>query len=76
MVDRLRAAAQEEYAEAQRGLGLLYQDGHGVERNDVKAARWFEKAARQGGAVVQYHLEMLYRSGCGVKQKPRSLFRG
>ena len=67
-VTQLRTAAKEECAEAQRGLGLLYKDGHGVTQSDEEAARWFEKAAGLGDAVAQYNLGLLYRGGCGVNQ--------
>jgi len=38
-----KAAAQGE-AKAQNTLGLLYEDGLGIEQDYVRAREWFEKA--------------------------------
>jgi TPR repeat protein len=42
-----KKAAEQGYAPAQGNLGVMYRNGHGVERNLNQAARWFQKAARQ-----------------------------
>ena len=35
-------------AEAQSDLGVMYNKGEGVPKNNVEAAKWFRKAAEQG----------------------------
>ena len=42
-------AASQGLANAQYQLGLLYERGEGVPRDDAAAARWYQEAARQGG---------------------------
>ncbi|TFG59172.1 MAG: sel1 repeat family protein, partial [Deltaproteobacteria bacterium] len=35
-------------AKAQHGLGVMYHNGFGVERDDREANKWFRKAAEGG----------------------------
>jgi len=49
---------------AQFNLGLLYDNGQGVERDYAQAAVWYNKAADQGLARAQYNLCLLYTSRC------------
>jgi TPR repeat protein len=55
-------------AKAQNYLGLLYDDGLGVPRNDAQAVVWYRRAADQGNAAAQYNLGRLYDNGHGVPQ--------
>jgi len=55
-------------AMAQNALGVMYQDGLGVEKNDVTAAKWFRKAAQGGDAKAQWNLGIDYYLGRGVEQ--------
>ena len=55
-------------ADAQYSLGILYDDGHGVPRDDTEAAKWFRLAADQGYAMAQNNLGSLYARGAGVPQ--------
>ena len=43
-----RKAADQGYAAAQYNLGIMYDNGHGVEQSNEKAAEWYRKAANQG----------------------------
>ena len=44
-------------AEAQRKLGVMYENGQGgAEKSAEAAKRWFEKAAARGDVHAQYHL--------------------
>jgi TPR repeat protein len=61
-----RKLAEEGSAEAQTALGLMYENGQGVARDDAQAALWFGKAAEQGASLAQYNLGNLYREGRGV----------
>ena len=36
-------------ARVQYALGVMYDNGHGVPQNHVEAAKWYRKAAEQGG---------------------------
>lgn len=63
------------YTSAQRGdnvaqyqAGVIFERGMGVERNQEKAAEWYEKSAWQGNVDAQYNLALMYISGRGVAQ--------
>lgn len=47
-LDEIRRAAEAGIPEAQKQLGLMYDEGDGVEEDDVKAVEWVRKAAEQG----------------------------
>jgi TPR repeat protein len=49
-------------------LGHAYQQGNGVEQNDVEALKWYRLAAEQGDAIGQYNLADSYLKGHGVAQ--------
>jgi TPR repeat protein len=53
-------------AEAQFNLGVMYQNGAGVSRDDVTATMWYRKAAEQGFAMAQFVLGVRYHLGLGV----------
>lgn len=48
---------------AQRGIGLLFDQGLGVTADPVAATRWFTLAAAQGDAEAQYRLGRLAAEG-------------
>ncbi len=52
----LRPLAEQGLASAQFKLGLLYDNGLGVPKDDVQARKWYEKAATQGHAEAQVNL--------------------
>ncbi len=66
VVEKLRNAAQQGQPTAQFELARHYQNGQGVEPNDVEAVRWLREAARQGDADAQYELGNAYADGRGV----------
>ena len=49
-LQEFNAAAAVGDAKAQRYLGVMYGEGHGVTKNDVEAVRWYRMAADQGDA--------------------------
>ena len=55
-------------ARAQTNLGLMYEFGIGVAKDDREATVWFRKAADQGFAEAQNDLGNMYSSGRGVPQ--------
>ncbi len=60
-------AAEQDYAEAQRLLGFMYDFGRGVEQNSKQAVFWYSKAAEQGDATAQSNLGIMYSGGWGVE---------
>ena len=52
--------------EAQYNLGVLYDEGAGVEQDLVAAADWYRKAADQGFIDAQTNLGTMYYFGQGV----------
>lgn len=60
-------AAEQGDPEAQLQLGLLYEQGNGVERDQEEALRWFTLAAEQGNAAAQANLGDLFEFGDGIK---------
>jgi uncharacterized protein len=63
-------AAEQGYGRAQHNLGLMYNHGRGVPRDDAAAVAWYLKAAGQGDTAAQVQLGILYGTGQGVSQDP------
>ena len=53
-------------AEAQFNLGVMYDEGAGIDQDLVKAASWYRKAADQGFVDAQTNLGMMYYEGQGI----------
>lgn len=47
-------------------LGLMYEDGQGVAKNEPEAAKWYRQAAEQGHSLAQNQLGWMYEYGRGV----------
>ncbi len=60
--------AEKGHANAQFGLGLMYDEGQGVPQDYAEAAKWYRKAAEQGQASAQNSLGVMYDEGQGVPQ--------
>lgn len=54
------AAAVEGDAVAQIQLGNVHEEGLGVPQDYGKAIEWYQKAAKQGNAIAQYNLGVIY----------------
>jgi hypothetical protein len=54
---RMAAAGEKE---SQYMLGLLYEEGQGVDKDDVEAAHWYARAAGQGVADAYFALGQLF----------------
>ncbi|MBN2869981.1 MAG: sel1 repeat family protein [Campylobacterales bacterium] len=72
---KLQESFWQVYTSALRGdrvaeyqVGVMYERGIGVERDQAKAAEWYEKSAWQGYVNAQYNLALMYASGRGVDQ--------
>ncbi len=61
-----RQAAERGDATAQFGLGMGYQFGFGVPKDETKALKWHKRAAEQGHARAHTSLGDMYRLGSGV----------
>ena len=58
-----KVKAEKGDAKAQTLLGIFYQDGDGVPKDDAEAVKWYRKAADQGHALAQYFLGYKYQYG-------------
>jgi TPR repeat protein len=61
-----RLAAKQGDQQSQSALGIMYQLGLGVPKDDGEAVKWFRLAAEQGNATAQSNLGSMYYSGQGV----------
>ena len=64
----LQPLADQGVAGAQLYLGLMYDEGDGVEIDDLQAVDWYRRAALQGDLVAQYMLGTMYDFGEGVAE--------
>lgn len=60
--------AEQGHADAQFGMGMLYERGEGVPPDPSAAAKWYLKAAEQDHALAQTALASMYERGRGVPQ--------
>jgi uncharacterized protein len=60
-----RPLAAQGDADMQFHLGVMYESGQGVVRNDAEAIKWYRKAAEQDDAVAQFNLGVMYAKGEG-----------
>ena len=63
-----RSLAEQGDANAQYGLGFMYDTGQGVPQDYAAAMSWYRKAADQGHAAAQSNLGTMYANGWGVPQ--------
>jgi TPR repeat protein len=69
-VERLRHGADAGDPKDQATLGLCYQNGVGVKRDNAQAIEWYRKAAAKGHAGARNNLGMIYDQGVGVPRDP------
>lgn len=65
-IELWRPLAKSGNAEAQFGLGVIYNDAMGVPQDYIEANYWFLRAAEQGYASAQYNLGNAYKNGTGM----------
>ncbi|KAH3742515.1 sel1 repeat family protein [Pelomyxa schiedti] len=65
-VIHMQACEPYKFSLAQNALGLCYEKGSGVEKDQVKAFRLYTMAAEQGLLIAQRNLGNCYRFGIGV----------
>jgi TPR repeat protein len=66
--DWYRRAAEQDHPKAQNQLGLLYNQGLGVEKDYRMALHWYRKAADQGHKTSMANVGNAYYEGNGVAQ--------
>jgi hypothetical protein len=54
--------------QAQRNLGVIYEQGFGVNKDPAQAAIWFRRAAETGNRDAIFQLATMYEQGRGVPQ--------
>lgn len=64
----LKPLAEEGDSQAQITMGLMYDYGHGVEKDPAESIKWYRMAAEQGVPLVQHDIGVKYFQGQGVKQ--------
>src|SRR6266542_2119424 len=64
----VRAKAEAGDAESEVELGVCYEDGEGVAKDQVEAVKWYRKAAEQNDAEGQLYLGLSYVKGEGVAE--------
>lgn len=65
-IDAWQVQAAKGSAEAQYNIGVLYDLGQGVERDDALAVRWYRQAAIRGLAAAQFNLALKLMRGEGI----------
>ncbi|MDR2153437.1 MAG: sel1 repeat family protein [Burkholderiaceae bacterium] len=70
-LSRIRAAAERGDVDAQNKLGVMFQKGLGVAKNDAQAVVWYRKAAEKGLAYAQFNLGSMYQEGKGVARNEK-----
>lgn len=66
--------AEAGHRDAQFNLGLLYENGLGVEADGAIAARWHRRAAEQDDRTAQAYLGEMYAKGLGVPRDDTEVF--
>ena len=56
--------------EAQFGMGIIYENGRGIGRDNTQAAEWYTLAAEGGHPGAQFNLGNMYQQGLGVSKDP------
>ena len=69
-----RRLAEQGDADAQFRLGVMYESGQGMLRNDAEAISWYRKAAEQDDAVAQFNLGVMYAKGVSPNHAEAALW--
>jgi uncharacterized protein len=62
-------------ADGANELGILYEDGKGVQKNWVKASELYRKAAEAKNIYGMNNLGLMYEKGRGVQKRPEEAFK-
>ena len=67
-IDELRAKANQGDTNAQFQLGVAYDQGRNIGKNQIEAAAWYRKAAEHGHAAAQNSIGSMHQYGEGAPQ--------
>lgn len=67
LLQELKPLVNQGVAEASFYVGLLYDNGEGVQQSYQNAMDWYTKAAKQGYAPAQNNLGVIYQIGTSVE---------
>jgi len=70
-----KVLAEQGHAGAQRYLGVMYHEGHGVPQDYGEDAKWTRKAANQGDAKAQFNLGQMCLESHGVPKDYAEAFK-
>ncbi|GEM_PF-1970069 len=62
-INKYRVAAGKGDLDSMRALGLIYQDGWGLERDIKRAMHWLTLAAQKGDGISALYLAQIYLAG-------------
>jgi uncharacterized protein len=65
-LQKTRIEAEQGNAKAQNRMGVIYEIGLGINKDDIEAVKWYRLAAEQGYAEAQFNLGEMYEEGRGV----------
>ncbi|WP_299163351.1 tetratricopeptide repeat protein [uncultured Eudoraea sp.] len=71
-------AANDDHADSQFNVALMYEQGIGVSKDEKEAVVWYGKSAAHGNSAAQFNLGVLYENGRGTKidyAKANELYR-
>jgi TPR repeat protein len=69
-IPRIQAGAERGSIQQEIELAGAYFAGHGVARDEKRAAYWYEKAANSGDPGAQLQIGFFYQAGIGVERNP------
>lgn len=61
-----RKSAEKGDPSAQNNLGVMYERGEGVPKNNLEAVKWYQLSAEQGNRYAQCNLAMMHQFGRGI----------
>ncbi len=67
-LEKFSTAAEQGDARAQNFLGIMYEEGYGMDEDYDLAVKYYMMSAEQGNANAQYNLGLMYYDGVGVEQ--------
>ncbi len=77
-IAELFVAAERGDIDAQYNLGLMYENGNGVAKDEAKAIKWYRKAAEQGLVIVKQNssqMDVICEKKKRVAKEAVELFR-
>jgi len=70
-----RLAAAQNFDDAQRRLGHMYDEGLGVAQDDAEALRWYQLAAAQGLGAALFNVAVYHEEGEGIRKNKAEAIR-